>query len=72
MCAVAEYVVAELILEKKESCVVTQTCFALLAFTQDFIWCWGYIIKQIFHANFCLISKLFTLGKIIFNNSSRR
>ena len=45
--------------KKKESCVITEIYFALLAFTQDFVWCWEYIIKQIFHADFCLISKLF-------------
>ena len=31
-----------------------------------FAWSWGSIIKQIFHAIFCLMSKLFTLGKIIY------
>ena len=30
--------------EKKE--VVTEIYFALLEFTQDFVWCWGYIMKK--------------------------
>ena len=29
----------------------------------------GYIMKQIFHAIFCLILKLFTFGKAIFNSA---
>ena len=33
---------------------------------------WWHIIKQIFHAFFCLISKLFPLGNLIFNSASRR
>ena len=49
--------------KKKESFVVTEIYFALLAFTQDSFWCWGYIIKPIFHASVCLISKLFTLER---------
>ena len=70
LCVVFEYVTVELFFKKKKvvSCVFTQIYFALLAFTQDFVWCWGYIIKQIFNANFCLISKLLTLSKIIFND----
>ena len=43
----------------------------MLAFTQDILWCWGYIIKQIFHADFRLVLKLFTLGKIIFKTPLR-
>ena len=31
----------------KESCAVTEIFFALLAFTQDFAWCWEYIVKHI-------------------------
>lgn len=27
----------------------------------DFGWCWGYVIKQLFHSILCLISKVFTL-----------
>ena len=30
--------------EKKE--VVTEIYFALLEFAQDFVWCWGYIMKK--------------------------
>ena len=53
--------------------VVTEIFFVLLAFIfADLVWCWWYIIKQIFHAFFCLISKLFTLGNIIFNSALRR
>ena len=54
-------------LEKKESCVVTEIYFASLVFIQDFVWCWGYIIKQIFPADFCLISKSFTLRFALLN-----
>ena len=35
------------------------------------IWCLGYIIKQIFHAIFCLILELFIFSKVIFNFASR-
>ena len=34
-----------------------------------FVCCLGYILKQIFYATFCLISKLFNLSKIIFNSA---
>ena len=61
-----EYVIVEL--EKKELCVVTQIYFALLAFTQDYVWCWGHIIKQIFNGNFSLKSTLFTFSDIKFNS----
>ena len=54
-------------------CVVTKIWCVLLAFIfPDRVWCWWHIIKQIFHAFFCLISKLFTLGNIIFNSALRR
>ena len=57
----------------KKTCVLSQICCALLAFIfPDLIWCWWHIIKQVFHAYFCLMSKLFTLGNIIFNSTSRR
>ena len=40
----------------------------MLAFIfPNLVWCWWHIIKQIFHDFSCLISKLFTLGNIIFN-----
>ena len=32
--------------KKKEICVVTEIHFALLAFKQNFVWPWGYIVKQ--------------------------
>ena len=61
-----------LFLRKKDSCVVTEIYFALLAFVNpNSVWCLGYIIKQLFHADFCLLLKLFTIGKIIFNSASR-
>lgn len=45
---------------------VPEIYFVLLAFTHyDFVWCWDYIIKQIFHFPFCLISKLFAIIQII-------
>ena len=53
--------------EKKESFIVTEIYFALLAFTKE-----GYTIKQIFNADFGLTSKLLTLGKIIFSSASSR
>ena len=53
--------------------VLTEIFCILLAFIfPDLVWCWWHIIKQIFHAFFCLVSKLFTLGNIIFNFASRR
>ena len=49
---------------------MAEICCVLLAFIfPDLVWCWWHIIKQIFHALFCLISKLFTLGNIIFNSA---
>ena len=40
----------------------------MLAFIfPNLVWCWWHVIKQIFHDFSCLISKLFTLGNIIFN-----
>ena len=57
----------------KKTCVLTEICCVLLVFIfPDLVWCWWHIIKQIFHAFFCLISKLFTLGKIISNSALRR
>ena len=52
--------------------VLTEICLVLLAliFT-DLVWCWWHIIKQIFKAFFCLLSKLFTLSNIIFSSSWR-
>ena len=57
----------------EQKLVLTKICCVLLAFTfSDLVWyCW-HITKQIFHAFFCLISKLSTLGNIIFNSASRR
>ena len=53
---------------RKETRVLNETCCLLLAFIfPDLVWCWWHIIKQIFHVFCCLISKLFTLGNIIFN-----
>ena len=58
---------------KKNLCVLTENCCVLLVLIfPDLVWCWCHIIKQIFHAFFCLISKLFTLSNIIFNSTSRR
>ena len=52
----------------KKTCVFIEICCVLLVFIfADLVWRWCHIIKQIFHAFFCLISKLFTLGNIIFN-----
>ena len=57
----------------KKTCVVTKMCCILLTLVfPDLLWCWWHIIKKIFHAIFCLISKLFTLGNSIFNSTSRR
>ena len=54
-------------LQKKTTCVLTEICCVLLVFIfPDLVWCWWHIIKQIFHAFFCLTSILFTLGIIIF------
>ena len=59
-------------LKKNDSCIVSKILCALPALTHfDFVCCWDSIIKQIFYAIFCLISKLFTLGKVIFNPASR-
>ena len=35
----------------------------------DLVWCWSQIIKQIFRAFVCLISKLFTLDNVIFKSA---
>ena len=52
---------------------LSEICCVLSVFIfPDLSWCWWRIIKQIFYAFFSLISKLFTLGKIIFNCASRR
>ena len=57
----------------KRTCVLTKTCCVLLVFIfPGLCLCWCHIIKQIFHAFFRLISKLFTLGNIIFDSASRR
>ena len=61
---VVKYVVVQFL--RKKTCVLTEICCLLLAFIfPDLVWCWWHIIKQIFHAFFCLISKLFTFGNII-------
>ena len=53
--------------------VVTEICWVLLAFVfSDRAWYWWHILKQIFHTFFCLVTKLFTLGNIIFNSASLR
>ena len=58
---------------KKDGNVVTEIFFASLEFTNfDFLLCWGYITQEIFHAIFCLISKIFTLGEVLFNYSFHR
>ena len=45
----------------KITCAVTEICYVLLAFIfPDLVW-W-HKIKQIFHAFFSLMSKLFTLS----------
>ena len=52
--------------------VVSEIFCALLEFTHfDFLLFWGYIIKEIFHAIFCLISEIFT-HEVTFNYASRR
>ena len=57
----------------KKTCVLTRMCSVLLVFIfPHLVWCWCHIIKQIFHVFFCLISKLSTLGNILFNSASRR
>ena len=60
---VVKYVVVQFLRKKT---------FALSAFIfPDLVWfCW-HIIKQISHAFFPLMSKLFTLGNIIFNSAMR-
>ena len=52
----------------KKTCVVTEICCVLSALTfPDLVWCWWHMIKQIFHAFYSLILKLFALSNIIFN-----
>ena len=59
--------------KKKNSNVLIEIFCALLELTHfDFLLCWWYIIKQILHAIFCLISKIFILGEVIFNFASCR
>ena len=62
---VVKYFVVQFL--QKRPGVLTEIYCVLLAFIfLDFVWCWWHTIKQIFHTLFCLISKLFTLGNIIF------
>ena len=38
----------------KKTCVLTEICCVLLVIIlPDIVWCWCYIIKQIFHTFFC-------------------
>ena len=68
---VIKYIIVQFLLKK--TCVLMEICCVLLAFIiLDLVWCWWHIIKQIFQAFFCLLSKLFTLGNIIFKSASRR
>ena len=56
----------------EKTCVADEIFRVLLAFIlPDFVWCWWQIMNQILYAFSCLISKLFTLGNIIFNSASR-
>ena len=49
----------------KKTCVLTDICCVLLVFIfPNLVWCWCNIIKQIFHAFFYLISKLYTIDNI--------
>ena len=46
---------------RKKTCDLTKICCVFLVFVlADLVWCWCHIMKQIFHALFCLISKIFT------------
>ena len=67
---VVKYVLVQFL---QKTYILTKICCALLAFTlPDLVWFLWHIIKQIFHAFFCLILKLCTHGNIIFNSASRR
>ena len=68
MCVVVAYVTAER--KKTRNLCCKRNFLFLLSLLQDFVWCWGYIIKQIFHAHFCLIPKLSTVGKVMFNTNN--
>ena len=65
----AKYVVVQFL--QNNLCWSKFTVF-LVFISLDLVWCWWQIIKQIFPTFFCLLSKLFTLGNIIFNSDSRR
>ena len=52
------YTCCSSVFTKKKTCVLTEICCVLLAFTSQYLgWCGWHLIKQIFHAFFCLISK---------------
>ena len=53
----------------KKTCALTEICCALLVFIFQILLGVGGIIKQIFHAFFCLILKLYSLSNIIFNST---
>ena len=62
---VIKYVVVQFL--QKNLCFDRNLLFCFVAFiSPDLAWCWWHIIKQTFHAFFCLILKLFTLGNIMF------
>ena len=60
MC-VAGWICCSWIFFQKDSCVVWNLLYRVSIHPLWLCWCWWYIIKQIFHAIFCLISTLFTL-----------